>query len=296
MTFVPTRILITGANGHIGARLIEWLGEHHAVRALVRSERAAEHLAHSRAEEVRVLDYGDIPAVTRALEGCTHVVHLVGIIKESKFTDYATAHEATTAALVSAAESNDVRRIVYLSILGASETSANRCLASKARAEALLLKSRVPSTIFRVPMVLGEGDYASAALARRAASKLAFTFRASSFEQPIYVDDVVHAVIAALMRDDEGGVHELAGPMSLSRRALLARAGFEGRLISLPLWMGKAAAWVLEHVSASPPFTGTMLDVLDHDDAVDPTPACAAFGIAPTSLDEMLERTVGSKR
>ena len=39
-------------------------------------------------------------------------------------------------------------------------------------------------------MVLGEDDYASYALKKNALSKLNFTFRKSSLEQPIYAGDI----------------------------------------------------------------------------------------------------------
>ena len=47
---------------------------------------------------------------------------------------------------------------------------------------------------------------------------------------------------------------------------------------------------VLESVSKSPPMTVAMLEVLDHDDRVDPQSACDALGFDQlTSLDQMLE-------
>ena len=36
-----------------------------------------------------------------------------------------------------------------------------------------------------------------------------------------------------------------------------------------------------------------MLGVLDHDDDIDPRPACARLGLALTPLDETLRRCVG---
>ena len=59
-------------------------------------------------------------------------------------------------------------RIVYLSILGSAPDADNDCLASKGRAETLLLDNRVATTVIRVPMVLGGDDPASASLRRQA--------------------------------------------------------------------------------------------------------------------------------
>ena len=74
-------------------------------------------------------------------------------------------------------------------------------------------------------MVLGEGDYASLALYRRASGPLSFTIRAGSFEQPVYAGDVVDAILALLNVSDAPELIELAGPERVTRRELIRRAG-----------------------------------------------------------------------
>lgn len=298
-TTARKRVLITGANGNLGRRLVTRLTTDHDVRAVVRSERARAQLLEATADlvETVVLDYGDREALTRASNDCTHAVHLVGIIKESARSTYEDAHEITTQALALAADANALERIVYLSILGADVASANPCLASKARAEAYLLAAKTPATILRVPMVLGEGDFASRALAQRARSRTSFTLRSASREQPIYAGDVIEAVIASLARTQrDDAIFDLAGPESLSRAELIRRAGrlqgFDPRVVSIPLALGMAAAFVLERISGNPPITRAMLGVLDHDDDIESSETAMRLGIALTSLDETLRRTV----
>jgi uncharacterized protein YbjT (DUF2867 family) len=290
-------ILITGANGHIGRRLIRALSPSANVRALVRSAGAATAIADSGAD-VRIVDYLDAQAMTDAAEGCSHAVHLVGIIRESSSTSFEMAHEATTRVLADAAHRAGLRRIVYLSILGTDTASRNACLASKARAERLLAEGAVPSLVIRVPMVLGERDHASRALYHRARRRIDFQFRAGSLEQPIYAGDVV----AALLRGIDPGADfprqmslDLAGPESLPRAALTRRAaeimGFRGPLtVSLPVSAGMLLAALLERLSDDPPLSRAMLGVLDHDDQLDPTPALTALSMSLTPLDQALKR------
>ena len=216
---------------------------------------------------------------------------MVGIIKEGAGATYRSAHEEATRSLLCAAREAGVGRIVYLSILGAHAASANACLASKAHAESLLLDSPIPSLVIRVPMVLGEGDYASRALTNQARRAFAFTFRAASREQPIYAGDVVDAILAGLGPDAPVGVIDLAGPRSLTRRELIAEASAVGtKTLSVPVALGYALAWLLERVSANPPLTRSMLGVLDHDDDIDPAPGASALGIELTPLDDTLAR------
>ena len=289
-------ILITGANGNLGRRLIAALAGRVPVRAVVRSDRAAAMLESSPGDlDVRIIDYLDQAAMSAAAQGCSHIVHLVGIIKESAASSFGAAHEGTSRVVAEAAAEAGVANVVYLSILGARPDSANACLASKGRAEAVLMNGSTPALILRVPMVLGEGDYATRALARRAHSRVAFQFRAASLEQPIYAGDVLGAVMAGLGLNGAAvsGSYDLAGPESLSRRALTRRAaeilGVPAPVvISLPIAMGYLVAGLLETLSANPPVSRAMLGVLDHDDHIDPGPALAALDLSLTPLNQAL--------
>ena len=288
------RVLITGANGHLGRRLIGRLAPIVPTIAAVRSTVARRAIERSgEPVEIVELDYRDKDALAAAASGCSVAVHLVGILKETKASRYVDAHERTTQALVAAARAARLRRIIYVSILGSHPDSANPALASKGRAERILLDSGVPTIILRVPMVLGEDDYASRALRARARSRVVFLLRGASLEQPIYAGDVVDAIVAAIAPPGAvNGVFDLAGPESLSRVDLVKRAGacvgVHPLCVSLPLAPAMAIAWLLQRLMSDPPVTPAMLGVLDHDDCIDPVPAATKLGIRLTGLDEML--------
>jgi NADH dehydrogenase len=300
------RILVTGANGHLGRRLLERVarepGGRREVRALVRSPAAAavlEGLPGGVRPEVSIVDYGDTEALVRAAEGCTSAVHLVGILRETRSSRYADAHEATSRALAAAAPRAGLRRIVYLSILGSHPDSQNACLASKGRAEQILLAGAVPALVLRVPMVIGSGDFVSRTLRAQARARFVPLLRGGrGREQPIDADDVIAAIVAGLDRLAGGKLAlDLAGPQSLSRRELLARTaslwGNHPIAVPLPYALEYALAFLFEKLLASPPLTRAMLGVLDHDDDIDPKPACDRLGIQLTPLAETLRRCVG---
>ena len=295
------RLLVTGANGHLGRRLVPLVASRFEVTAVVRSERARTTLRNALAPEVariEVIDYQDVAGLGAAARDCSVVVHLVGILKESHGGRYREAHEGSTRALLDAlGPAARSTRFIYLSILGAHPESANGCLASKGRAERMLLETAPDSVVVQVPMVLGEGDYAAGALARSARARIGLAFRSASREQPVYAGDVVAAIAAAL---DEPGVAgsilRLAGPESLSRAALIQRAarhlGNSVTTVSLPFTVGRGLAWIMERALANPPVTAAMLEVLDHDDEIDPSAACAALNIELTPLDEIIRRCI----
>jgi NADH dehydrogenase len=298
----PSPILVTGANGRLGRRLLRRLAERQSrrpLRALVRSQRAADSLAdvaQATGASVTIVDYADAAGLAEASAGARAVVHLVGILKQTRRNRYIDAHERACQALAHAAKASGVERIVYLSILGSRPDSPNACLASKGRAERTLLEAPTPALVLRVPMVLGAGDPASQALRRQAqAGSVRLVRGGATREQPIAADDVVDAIVAALERDDPlDAALDLAGPESLSHRALVERAaailGSSVSVRSLPLFLAQTLATVTERLVADPPLTRAMLGVLEHDDDIDPAPACERLGIALTPLDETLRR------
>ncbi|MFP6837545.1 MAG: NAD(P)H-binding protein [Pseudomonadales bacterium] len=295
-------IVVTGANGNLGQRLLRELSGRRAVRAVVRSERAAaqiEALALQPEPEIRVVDYLEQAAMCRALAGGSRVVHLAGILKEASHSSYADAHENPSRVLCAAAREAGVDRIIYLSILGSHPDSPNDCLASKGAAESVLMQAPIPVLIVRVPMVLGPGDYASAALGRRARKSWSVLLRATSYEQPIYAGDVIQAIISGIdSRGLDDVAVDLAGPTSLSRGDLTRRAaamlGRNTRVVSLPLGLGLAFVSILERLVANPPVTRAMLEVLDHDDRIDPEPGRRLLGIELTRLDVTLAKCLDS--
>ena len=292
------QIVITGANGHLGRRLIQSTALTHEVVAVVRSASAAQKLRAEVAGHVKInqCDYHDSDSLARVLEQADVVVHLPGIIKQSRTNTFEMAHEHTSTALVKALQKSSVQSIVYLSILGAEENADNACLSSKARAEKILLAGAVPTRVIKVPMVLGEGDYASRAVAHKARRSLGFELRASSLEQPIYAGDVIDALRVSIESGPHRDVLELAGPESLSRRALIQRAGAQlgttPRIISLPLGLGLMFAGLLELLLPAPPVTRAMLGVLDHDDATVSSDALTSLGITLTPLETMLRKVL----
>ncbi len=292
------RLLITGANGHLGIRLIRRINEtrpNDEVVAIVRSEKAAAALRQEGLEvDIRVVSYTDSAGIKLVGQGAEVIIHLVGIIKESATNTFEMAHQKTSAALVEA--NLDASHIVTLGILGSEPSSANSCFISRAASDAILQAGPIPTSVIRVPMVLGPGDYASRALAKNGASGLALCFRSSSLEQPIYSMDVVDAIMSAVSLVPADRIIELAGPESLMRKALIERAGRllgnKPTVISLPIALGYSLAWVLEKTSSNPPVTRAMLGVLDHDDAINTRAATNLLGLTLTPLDEMLRNVL----
>lgn len=298
------RLLITGANGHLGRRLIKALGSQYRVTALVRSERAKGHLQRAigsaEATEIVVGDPSEAKTLQPLLNDAAQIVHLIGTIKARADNSIADSHETPAKALAAALALHSTKHILYISIVGADPASDSQCLRSRARVEAILNQAAAPCSVLRVPMVLGEGDRASKALQRRAGAERVFVFRGASLEQPIYAGDVVQAMRQLLDNAPSANqLLELAGPESLSRIELITRAAralgkAPPKIYSLPLACGLLTAFAFEKLLANPPLTRDMLRVLDHDDQLDVEAGSRALNLELTPLDTVLERCLAS--
>ena len=305
MSLSPQRILLTGSNGHLGQRWLEAAGlgdDTFETRALVRSERARSQLEtlppQQRPEEIRVVDIADPSALAGAAEGCDAAIHLVGILRESPTTSYADAHEASAAALARAADKTGLKQIVYPSLFGADAQSKNPCLASKGRAEEILLSASTPTAVLRLPMVLGPGDPGSRALFAQARSHFVpLVGGGDTLQQPIDSRDVVLALRSVCRAATPiASVLELGGPETLSHRELLLRAasllGTRPLIVGVPRPLANFAVGALERLLPNPPLTSAVFEILEHDDRCDNGPALRALGIALRDLDSTLRYCV----
>ena len=245
------RVLITGANGKLGQRLIQRFAAEPNVEievvAAVRSAAAAATLeatlsatrpaAHPTAHHkttIQLVDYHEPQTLVAAAAGCDTLVQLAGTIKESRQNPFHLVHEQACEALVTALSrpDNSVKQIIQLSVLGADHESRNACFRSRGRADNILLSGPIPTTVLRVPMVLGQGDFAAKRLAAQGAATFCCTFHAASLEQPIDSDDLIEAILRLSLSPglspeisaSDSNILQLAGPESLSRAALIHRA------------------------------------------------------------------------
>ncbi len=148
-------------------------------------------------------------------------------------------------------------------------------------------------------MVLGPGEIAAFALRSSVRAPFAALVRGgAALEQPIDAEDVTKAIESALADPgSDDAVLDLAGPESLTHRELVCRAAKliakRPRFLPIPMAAASLFARLAERFSDDPPLTPAMLGVLEQDDRIDPSPACARLGLTLTPLDETLRRCLG---
>ncbi len=320
------KIAVTGANSSVGQNLLAHVAASSDISVIgcVRSEGAAASLPRSPRIDARVISYDDVGDLAKAIEGASCIVHLAGILIESKTRTYASANVATTAAVVEASQKAGVQHVVLISVLGASVDSPNRFLRSKGEAERSVADSGISSSIIRTPILLGPGTAGASALVEAAtrgaatdgaatdgattdgattdgattdgaatAGRVSLLGGGRSLMRPLDVDDLSGAILRVCETRPEGGtIHELVGPESIPYRQLVTRAaGMMGNSVSIsaiPLWIAKLGAAMTNRLGRGG-ISPTVIDVITADEVVQRN-ADTELGINLTPLSATLEK------
>ena len=284
-----------GANSAVGKALLAQIARQDAVRAvaLVRREAALEGLPRSPRIAFRVVTYEQPERLVETLTGVDCVVHLAGILFESRKSSYRTGNVENTRALVEAARAAAVGHIVLVSSLGADPRSSNGYFRSKGEAERLVIGSRLKATIIRTPLLLGRETAGGRSLLRTAAGTSARVLGGGSHRlRPLDVDDLCRAILR-YCRESRAGVRicAMVGPTILTQRALLRETarllGHDLTIRSTPVWLAKLLAGLASLVRTGG-LTPEVIDVITSDEAnhcVDRAPAASL-----TPLSETLAR------
>jgi len=233
-------ILLTGATGNVGSALLRRLtADGERVRCLVRDPR---RLGPERVRvQIALGDLSDPGSFRNAMRGVKTVIHLAAAIRDQPRGSIEELNGVATYRLVHAAERAGVERFVFFSAMGASLHAPMRFFRAKALAEQAVDESTVPSTIFAPSIVYSPHDYWVGLMERLTlfpAVPISGSGRAAY--QPIWAEDVVDCVIAALRRNGEAAErYELAGPETLTyddvARVILRSLGRRRRLLHVPL-------------------------------------------------------------
>jgi uncharacterized protein YbjT (DUF2867 family) len=206
------RVLVTGATGYIGGRLVPRLVEHgYSVRCFARHPAHLEDRRWSGSEIVQgdALRPGDFESALRGIDAAYYLIHSVA----SPNTDFPLLEAEGAHNFARAASKAGVRRVVYLG--GMSGTGdLSRHLTSR-RAVGEILRREGPSTIeFRAAIIVGSGSVPFEMIRHIVEkSPIIPRFRWLMTRcQPIAIRDVLSYLILALELDGtDGRIFEIGG-------------------------------------------------------------------------------------
>ena len=218
----PYSILVTGATGFVGNRLISGLVEKgYKVKAISRKNLPSK-------ENVKFVqaDAFDIHSLSNAMKGTEVAFYLLHSMEDniSAWSNFAEREKFQAENFLKAAEDAGVKRIIYLGGLISESISLSPHMQSRKQVGEILASGKIPVTELRASIIIGSGG-GSYAMLRYLAERLRVMVCpkwVKSLAQPIAVDDVVKYLVGSMENSATSGkVFEIGGPDKMTYEKLM---------------------------------------------------------------------------
>jgi uncharacterized protein YbjT (DUF2867 family) len=283
--------LVLGGTGFLGRHVCEKL-QRAGWSITVPTRRAinAKSVQHLPKLTVVQADVHDPAALARLLPGHDAVVNLVAILHGNEAA-FERTHVALPTKLAKACQASGVSRLVHVSALGVALDSPARYQRSKARGEQALRDAGLDLTVLRPSVIFGAGDRFLNLFAQlQSVFPVMPLAGADAKFQPVWVEDVAHAVVAALQQPNAvGQTIECVGPEVLTLADLVRVAGRHGSrqrpILPLPMALGKLQALMMELAPGEPLMSRDNLAAMTVDNVASGNhPGLEALGIRCASV------------
>ena len=291
------RILVTGATGYIGGRLVPLLIERgREVRCIARRSDRLMGRAWSSVEIVEgdLADATVLPGALRDVDVAYYLIHSMAAGEAFREVDRIMA---TTFGVAAAAAG--VQRIIYLGGRGDPHEVESTHLVSRHEVGRALAAGGVPVVEFRAAVIIGSGS-ASFEIIRHLTERLPVMITprwVESRSQPIGVRDVLDYLLEALDHPNARGVYEIGGPDVLTYREMMLRYA---KARNLRRWI---VSWGVPHPELSAKFVDLLTPVpyrivqpliesLQTDTVVNDPRALTEFAVQPAGFDVAVERAL----
>lgn len=251
------KILLTGANGYIGTRILPRLvDDGHEIYALVRSRSRIEIPEKFQSQlhviEADLLDPSSLLKIPDDIDVAYYLVHSMSY--SQKFSEL---EAASAKNFVSRLENTQAKQIIYLSGLS-NETHLSRHLTSRKRVGEILREGKVPVTILMAGIIIGSGS-ASFEIIRDLVEKLPIMVTPKwlkQLTQPIAISDVL-AYLTLVLGNSAcfGQSFEIGGPDVMSYKDLLLNyakmRGLKRKIFTIPVLTPRLSSYWLFFVTST---------------------------------------------
>jgi uncharacterized protein YbjT (DUF2867 family) len=289
----PRVVLLLGATGFIGARLLEALrAAGYPVVCGTRSGRAPGDCRSIAVDYTR--DHAAIDWVPR-LRGIDVVINAIGILRESPRASFQALHVDAPVALFHACVEAGVKKVVQISALGADSEAVSRYHVTKKRADDALAALPLGWVVVQPSLVFGLGGRSAALFTQLAALPLIpLPGDGAQCVQPIHIDDLTAAVVRLIATNEYDRQRiPMVGPKAVTFREMLgtvrrALGLGEPHFIRVPVALVRLAAAAGDHLH------GVLLDreslgMLLRGNVAAPERISAILARAPRPVDAFIE-------
>ena len=298
LTRDPSLILVAGATGYVGGRLLPALErEGHRLRCLARRPEFLRQRVAPSTEVVAgdVLDRHSLDPALRGVDSAYYLVHSMGSGGSFDEDDRRGARN-----FAEAAKAAGVGRIVYLGGLGDDTAPLSLHLRSRHEVGRILRESGVPVLEFRASIVIGSGSL-SFEMIRSLVERLPVMITpkwVSMLAQPIAIDDLIAYLTAALALPlSDYRIYEIGGADRVSyadiMRGYARSRGIRILMIPVPVLTPYLSSLWLGLVTPLYARVGRkLIESIVHSTVVRDDAALRAFDVRPVGFEEALRRAI----
>jgi uncharacterized protein YbjT (DUF2867 family) len=292
------KILLTGATGYVGGRLLRAFEQgNYSVRCIARKPEYLAKRVGAKTEIVGgdALRYATLPAALKGTDVAYYLVHSMGSAGNFEEDDRIAA-----ANFGRACAECGVGKIVYLGGLGEDDRELSSHLRSRHEVGKILGKHKVPVIEFRASIVIGSGSL-SFELVRALTERLPVMIAprwVSVPTQPIAVEDIIaYLVAAAGLPVKESRVFEIGGADVVSYGEIIkeyaSQRGLHRVIMSVPVLTPRLSSLWLGLVTPIYARVGRkLIDSLRNPTVVRDTSALNVFQIRPRGIREAISRAL----
>lgn len=297
-TLGTSLILLTGASGYIGGRLLPSLEQAgYRLRCLARHPEILKPKVGPSTEVVvgDVLDRPTLDSALRGVEVAYYMVHSMRSTGSFEETDRKGAQNFSEAARAAG-----VKGIIYVGGLGSDEEELSTHLRSRHEVGDILRQSGLPVCEFRASAVIGSGS-ASFELVRALVERLPIMLTprwVKGKAQPIAIDDLLDYLIEALrISISSYRIYEVGGADQVSyadmMRAYGRQRGLRPLIIPVPVltpWL--SALWLGLITPLYARIGRAIIESIVHVTVVRDNAALTTFSVRPMGIDEAIHRAL----
>ncbi|MCU0496986.1 MAG: NAD(P)H-binding protein [Anaerolineae bacterium] len=299
-------ILVTGATGFIGRHLVaHLLSQNRRVRVLLSPKQAQRPLPWTdNLPEVAIGSILDDETLFKAASGVHVIYHLHSAQWWGRPRNLERVEVVGTRTLIAAARSARVGRIITLSHLGASPSSAYPLLRIKGMVEENVRAGGLAYTIIRSGIVFGPEDAFVNHIGMMLSLNPLFFLVPGQGEillHPIYIDDLITAAIATLDRlDTIDQTLEIGGAEYTSfedmLRTIMRVTGKHRFLLSVPPYLMRWSTAIYSRILPRSLMTPQWLDLLAENRTARIGNIYEYFGVQPKRFEDTLLTYLPKKR